>query len=236
MSVGTTILDNMSCFTSSSNQVQLANSLAAQLTSQAQTNAGFVFGWAINTTAINQNSVQEIVNSQMVSTIESCANQFGISQEVDVSGSYNDIVNSTLSQQGTTFAQCVFGSTNVDTVSNNISTQMNAVSDTSTSTLSDLITLIIIAAIIAAGGGVAIAVINALVKKNQNKTPSTTNSPNGTPSIGTTDSPKSTIGSKSTNVGKPKLATSKPNNTTANIANSVKTNLLSSVTPMVSSL
>jgi hypothetical protein len=51
----------------------------------------------------------------------------------------------------------VFGSTNLDNISTKIASDINASADTSVSSLSNLITLVIIAAIIATAGGVAIA-------------------------------------------------------------------------------
>lgn len=155
----------LQCFTSADNQTQIVTDLAATLTGQASVNAGFVFGLAANTSVVNQDSVQTAITNAMVSTIQGCAQQFNIEQSVIVNGDYNQLINSSLSQQGQAFAKCVFGSSNITGISNSIATDINGSANTSTSMLSDLITLLIIGGFIVGGGAIALKVLQG--KQNQ---------------------------------------------------------------------
>lgn len=61
------------------------------LANQAQTNAGLVFGLAINTNVITNNVTQDIVTNNMITVIQQCSTLFDISQTVFVGGDYNKV-------------------------------------------------------------------------------------------------------------------------------------------------
>jgi hypothetical protein len=161
------VQNNLTCLTSSDTQLEIVNNLGAKLQNQVNTNASTMFGWAVNVNVIDQETIQNIVTEHMITVIQGCAQTFNLSQDAFIGGDYNKIVNATMSQSGSQFAQCVFDSTNVDSVSNKIAADINNRADTTTSTFSNMIGWVIIIAV-AVGGGVALIKVGSDARRKTN--------------------------------------------------------------------
>jgi hypothetical protein len=139
------------CFGDTTNQVNLLNDLSNSISQKAKSKAAFLLGFAFNSSVTTNNSVLRSVQTSMVQNIQKCSVDGNITQEFDISGSYNSIVDVTMKQNPNYFCKCVFGSDNVTEVAAKLSNEVNQEAAAEGGGLGNLVTLIIVAALIILG-------------------------------------------------------------------------------------
>lgn len=118
---------SMSCITTVENQTQLANDLAAELSAASKANSSWLSGIGINGAYVNTQTAQSIVNSCLTTNISTCATQNSLTQNLVIDASdYAKVLNTTMTQNGDYFVQCMFNTSSMDDLSNKIASQMNA--------------------------------------------------------------------------------------------------------------
>jgi hypothetical protein len=132
-----------SCFGSAESQAALLNMLNAQLSTSANATAGIALGLAFATNVTYDSTVSSATNSVLSTTTQTCATSANINLEVEVTGNYNDLVNDTFTQNAQVLTTCIFGSSNLATVSNQIASSVNAVSTANAGISIDLAAIII---------------------------------------------------------------------------------------------
>lgn len=110
----------------------------------------------------NSAQIENFVTNEMVTTIQTCNLTAPVQQEIDFTGSYDSILNSTFNQQASFFSKCVFGSANLTQISNTISNNVNQdASSTAGGISSEIVTAIMIIVIVGAIAAAAVVVFKA---------------------------------------------------------------------------
>lgn len=154
-----TVNSGLKCWSSSVNQVKLAQQLAANATAKANTESSpFILGFSFNASLVDQTTVQRAFERQMVTNINKCKKSFNIDQDFNIDGNYNQIIDSSLSLAVNDGLSCVFSNSNMLEVSQSVASTINAEASAKVSGINAIIIVIIIIIILVIVGVVIIAV------------------------------------------------------------------------------
>lgn len=152
-----TVNANLQCFSNTTNQINLVNDLTAALTNKANSAAKFFLGFSANVAVIKAETVEQIIQKNMISNIQRCAQENSYEQGYNISGDYVTVLNNTLNQNGNLFCNCIFSADSVTNIADEISADMNNQATASSSMgLASIITIIIIVIAIVIGAAVAL--------------------------------------------------------------------------------
>lgn len=161
---------HIECYQSVENQVKMLNDLVSKLAQKANTQSEFLLAaLSINTSVVDQATIQEVVSKYMVKTIQTCDSTFNYEQEFLVSGDYNHIIDISMVQKGSNFTQCVFRSGNMLDLANRISSDINQEASAKSGGFGPIITLLIIAACVIVGIVLVVAIVRALSNRNRER-------------------------------------------------------------------
>lgn len=121
------------CFAQNANQINVLNDVINNLTSVAKTSSEFSPSLALNTSVNVSKIVNDVTSNVLVSVIQKCDENLPVTQIFQVNGSYNSVLNVTMSQNASFFTKCMFGNENVVDLSNKISNDLSASAEAASS-------------------------------------------------------------------------------------------------------
>lgn len=159
LEVISTFQNAASCFASSYNQVEIAQSLASTLKAKVEQKPAVVmFGIGIGQTTINETIVQRVFETHMTTSIESCRTALNLDQNLSLVGSYNYVTGVAFNANNIMGMECVFDSKNLVKVTQAVSAEINAEIEQQTAGMEWLATIFIAIAIIALGAAVIVII------------------------------------------------------------------------------
>lgn len=117
---------NFSCFGSTQNQLDLLNDISSKITSEANASSQFTLGFAFAQSVNFSNIVTNTLNNTFLQSIQQCVSTDPVFQGISVTGDNNQVIGVTLNQNSEFYSKCVFDSTNVANITNQITNDINA--------------------------------------------------------------------------------------------------------------
>jgi len=117
---------NFSCFGQTENQLALLNDVTNNITSDANARSEFVIGLAFAQSANFSSIINETLNNTFLSAIQECTSDDPVFQGITITGDSNQVIGATLNQNSEFYSKCVFDSSNVANITNQIANDVNA--------------------------------------------------------------------------------------------------------------
>jgi hypothetical protein len=124
---------NLTCLGSSSSQQTVTNNLQNNLQGVAQSSTGWSPGFSFNYDTTDLNQTLNSTATGIVSTVQQCATNFNLNQEVLAEGNNNSLSNIQANQSTVLTSNCVFQSQSLSNVTQTINNAISGLASNSTS-------------------------------------------------------------------------------------------------------